>query len=185
MSNLERRAATLALQGQALVGHAVVFDVRSRDLGGFVEVVRPAAVERALRADASIVALFNHNADAVLGRTPGTLHLERDARGLAFRLDPPDTQHGRDARELVRRGDVAGASFGFKTLKDAWHRDGGTMVRELLDIDIAEISLTAFPAYSAADVTIAQRSLQAFQATRGGRLDRLRRAHRAWLLRGA
>ncbi len=35
------------------------------------------------------------------------------------------------------------------------------MVRELLDIEIAEISLTAFPVYRETDVTVAQRSLQA------------------------
>ncbi|HJZ70378.1 MAG TPA: HK97 family phage prohead protease, partial [Vicinamibacterales bacterium] len=40
-----------------------------------------------------------------------------------------------------------------------WSRDGDTMVRELLDITIAEISLTAFPAYAQTDVSVAQRSL--------------------------
>lgn len=180
---LRRRAATVALTGQTLAGHAIVFDTRSRDLGGFVEVVRPSAVARALRADANIVALFNHDPGAVLGRTPATLTLRTDTRGLAFELRPPDTQHGRDALELVRRGDVAGASFGFKTLKDAWRHDDGVVVRELLDIEITEISLTAFPAYQATDVQVAQRSLRAFQAAGTPRLDRLRRAHRARLLR--
>jgi phage head maturation protease len=61
-----------------------VFDSPSRDLGGFREVVRPQAVAR--RGD--VVALFNHDPNAVLGRTPATLRLETDARGLAFTLDP-------------------------------------------------------------------------------------------------
>ena len=119
--------------------------------GGFVEVVKPQAVDRAVHAD--IVALFNHDQAAVLGRTPATLRLEKDRRGLAFTLDPAPTQAGQDAFALVRRGDVKGASFGFRTLKDAWRREAGLMVRELLDIEIAEISLTAFPAYRDTDVT--------------------------------
>lgn len=36
------------------------------------------------------------------------------------------------------------------------------MIRELLDVEIAEITLTAFPAYTATDVSIAQRSLEQF-----------------------
>jgi HK97 family phage prohead protease len=170
VNELERRAtADLGLDGHTLRGRAIVFDVRSRDLGGFVEVVRPQAVDRALRAGADIVGLFNHDAGAVLGRTPQTLRLTKDARGLAFELDPPPTQAGRDALALVQRGDVAGASFGFRTLTDAWHEDGGLIVRELLDIDIAEISLTAFPAYQQTNVTVAQRSLLAFRAERQGK----------------
>jgi uncharacterized protein len=68
----------------------------------------------------------------------------------------------------VRRGDVQGASFGFKTVKDAWSRDGGITVHTLLDIELVEISLTAIPVYTDTDVALAQRSLQAFQAQRQG-----------------
>jgi uncharacterized protein len=157
---MERRSVVeLRADASKIVGHCVVFDVRSRDLGGFVEVVKSQAVDQALTG--SVVALYDHQPGAVLGRTPRTLQLRRDARGLAFELDPAPTQAGRDALELVRRGDVTGASFGFLTKKDAWKRDAGVMVRELLDIEIAEISLTAFPAYREADVSVAQRSLQA------------------------
>ena len=139
-----------------IVGYAVVFDTRSRDLGGFVEVVRSTAVD----ASGDVVALYNHDVGAVLGRTPKTLTLAKDGRGLAFTLDPAQTTAGRDAFELVRRGDVTGASFGFVTQQDAWRKDGSLTIRELLDIEIAEISLTAFPAYQQTDVSFAQRSLQ-------------------------
>jgi HK97 family phage prohead protease len=174
--DLEHRAATLdGVQGTRIIGHAVVVDVRSRDLGGFVEIVRPAAIRRALQPDADIVGLFNHDSQAILGRTPRTLTLRQDDRGLAFELSPPDTQHGRDTLELTRRGDLKGASFGFRTLTDRWTTEDGITIRELLDIDIAEISLTAFPAYAETDVAVAQRSLHAFQAQQGSRIDWLRR----------
>ena len=163
--NLERRAVVeLRADRQRIVGHAIVFDTRSRDLGGFVEVVRRDAVKSTLQSD--IVALFNHDSNQVLGRTPQTLQLSTDTRGLAFVLDPAPTQAGRDAFELVKRGDITGASFGFRTKKDAWRDEAGTVIRELLDIEIAEISLTAFPAYADTDVSIAQRSLELFTVQR-------------------
>jgi HK97 family phage prohead protease len=162
VSDLEYRAGLeLRAEASKIVGYAVVFDVRSRDLGGFVEVVKPQSVKSTLQAD--VVALYNHDPSAVLGRTPATLQLRTDSRGLAFTLDPAPTQAGRDALALVTRGDVKGASFGFRTNKDAWRQDAGVMIRELLDIELAEISLTAFPAYRETDVSIAQRSLRLVQ----------------------
>jgi len=161
--DLEQRSVVeLRADTTRIVGYAIVFDTRSRDLGGFVEVVKHQAV--AVIGD--VVALFNHDPNAVLGRTPATLHLRTDARGLAFTLDPAPTQAGRDALALVSRGDVTGASFGFRTKKDAWRQDAGVTVRELLDIEIAEISLTAFPSYRETDVAIARRALEQFTTPR-------------------
>jgi len=162
LPSLEHRSVVeLRATGEKIVGHCILFDVRSRDLGGFVEVVRSQAVSLSPGDGDDVVALYNHDPGAVLGRTPATLQLRKDARGLAFELSPANTSAGRDAMELVRRGDVKGASFGFITRKDAWTKDAGVTIRELLDIDIAEISLTAFPAYRETDVSVAQRSLQA------------------------
>ena len=48
---IERRAAAIDVTGSRVTGHAVVFDVRYVDLGGFVEIVRPQAVGRALKAE--------------------------------------------------------------------------------------------------------------------------------------
>jgi len=163
--DVERRAVVeLRADQTRLTGHAIIFNTRSHDLGGFVEIVAPGAVDRALAPGADVRALYNHDPGAVLGRTPKTLQLATDARGLAFTLDPAPTQAGRDAFELVKRGDVTGASFGFRTLKDQWHHDGGIVVRELLDVEILEISLTPFPSYSQTDVSVAQRSLRAAMA---------------------
>lgn len=171
LAPLERRACVeLRAEASRIVGYAVVFDVRSRDLGGFVEVVKPEAVAMSLASD--VVALYNHDPGQVLGRTPRTLQLATDSRGLAFTLDPAPTTAGRDALTLVQRGDVTGASFGFKTKQDAWRTDAGVMVRELLDIEIAEISLTAFPAYRETDVSVAQRALQAANSNHGYSLNR-------------
>ena len=100
---LERRYATIdGIAGNRVAGHAVVFNVRSRDLGGFQEIVRPQAVDRALRADARIVALYNHDTAKVLAHTPETMTLTKDSLGLAFSMALPDTSAGRDVFDLVR-----------------------------------------------------------------------------------
>jgi HK97 family phage prohead protease len=151
-----RSCLELRAEHTKIIGYAVVFDVRSRDLGGFVEVVTRQAID----PSANVVCLFNHDSNQVLGRTPATLQLRSDTHGLAFTLDPAPTTAGRDALTLVQRGDVTGASFGFRTKKDAWRQEDRLMIRELLDIELAEISLTAFPAYPT-DVSVAQRSFQA------------------------
>ena len=142
-----------------LAGYAAVFDSPA-DLGPFVEVVRSGAFTRSLRQPGAIMALFDHEHRAVLGRvSAGTLRLQEDQRGLAFELDLPDTSVGRDLAVLVQRGDVAGCSFGFVVPEggDAWDTRG-KLTRELRDISLHEITVTPTPAY--ADTSVAMRSHQ-------------------------
>ncbi len=76
----------------------------------------------------------------MLGRTrSGSLRLTEDARGLAFDLDLPDTQAGRDVLALAERGDVGGMSFGF-TVRDQ-HRKGDW--RELRAVELLEVSVVS------------------------------------------
>lgn len=168
-----RSTGSLSSNGKTLQGHAAIFDSEA-DLGGFVEVIRSGAFAKSLAGGANIRALYHHQGNALLGTTRGgTLQLSEDAKGLAFALALPDTSHGRDVAELVRRGDVAGCSFGFRVRDggDRWEQRGAQLVRELLDVDLAEITLTSDPAYQ--DTTVAMRSAQ------GLRLDRDTR--RMWL----
>ena len=155
-----RRANSLAVDQNKLVGYAAVFGSWSRDLGGFVERVRPGAFRRSLEAEtaADILALSGHDVNAVLGRVgAGTLQLAEDAKGLRYSIDLPDTSEARDLRALVARGDVSGASFGFRVIEDDWLMDGATARRELIDVELMEISVTALPAYP--DTSVAKRHL--------------------------
>lgn len=147
----------------ALVGYAAVFDswttlYRSSTFE-YREVIRPGAFRRALAESQDVRALFNHDANQVLGRTKaGTLKLREDDRGLAIRIDPPDTQLGRDVMEMVRRGDVSQMSFAFTA------RDGGerlTITRrgdvevyeaEILDVDLYDVAPVTYPAYKDTDI---------------------------------
>lgn len=137
-------------------GYASVFDTLSHDLGGWRERIAPGAFADALRsASMPILALYDHAVGGLLGSTAvGTLTLNEDTVGLRFVIDLPDTTTGRDVLALVTRGDLAGASFGFKVGRGGttWEKaaDGGavSVVRKVAAL--REISVVALPAYPAA-----------------------------------
>ena len=127
--------------------------------------VLPVADRVPLERISNIRALYQHQGDALLGTTRGgTLQLREDAKGLAFELALPDTSHGKDLAILVGRGDVAGCSFGFRVAPggDRWEQRGATLVRELLNVDLVEITLTSDPAYQ--DTTVALRNMPITQS---------------------
>jgi HK97 family phage prohead protease len=169
MTTIERRVAVELRAGgdkrsPRLVGHAAVYNSPSQDLGGFIEIVKPGAFTRTLTTDRDPLALVQHMPQLVLGRrSAGTLRLQEDQRGLAFEIDVPDTTTARDLLVSVERGDVRGASFAFSTPKggDKWEMRGDQVVRELVDVDLHEITITAQPAYL--DTEVARRSLQSFR----------------------
>lgn len=153
-----RGHGTLSAQGKTLTGYAAVFNSEAV-LGDFVEVIRKGAFAKSLATGSNIRALYHHEGSALLGTTrAGTLKLQEDSHGLRFDLALPDTSHGRDLAILVDRGDVSGCSFGFRVADggDRWEQRGGQLVRELLDVELHEITLTHDPAYS--DTTVAMRS---------------------------
>ena len=166
-------------------GYAIVFNRDSVDLGGFIERIRPEAVDRSLRDGADIRALVDHDSSKVIGRTrSGTLQLRKDSRGLRIEIDPPNTTVARDILESISRGDVTGMSFSFKALEDDWHMEDGMPTRDVLDMEMREVSIVSFPAYPDTDVQVAQRSLSAFKAANPTRsLDFLRRLHKTRLAR--
>tara|TARA_R110002096_G_scaffold40770_2_gene110788 strand:+ start:3709 stop:5004 length:1296 start_codon:yes stop_codon:yes gene_type:complete len=135
--------------GMHLEGYAALFNSRSENLGGFTETIQPGAFRTSLRARNDIKFLWNHDTGAVLGSTrAGTLTLTEDDRGLRVSGLLPSTSHGRDAAELVRRGDVSAFSFGFSMPArggDSWNAEGTE--RMLKSVRLHEVSLVAFPAY--------------------------------------
>lgn len=150
---LERRAAAevRAAEGRRLEGYAAVFGAEAR-IGQFTETIAPGAFSASLAAGRDVLALVDHDAGRLLARTAsGTLRLTEDARGLAFALDVPDTTLGRDILAMAERGDLGGASFGFRVKDEAWPaRDR----RELRAVELIEVSVVlAFPAYGQTSIT--------------------------------
>lgn len=183
---LERRSLggelrMLGEDSRRLRGYAIVFHRLSVDLGGFRERILPDAVARTLRDGADVRALVDHDSSKVIGRTrAGTLRLDADGHGLRVDIDPPDTTVARDLLESVRRGDITGMSFAFKTLDDTWDHEDGETIREVRDMEIYEVSVVSFPAYP--DTSVAQRSLREFEAAKQqSRLAWLQRWHRTKL----
>lgn len=153
-SAVERRGfSEVRANGRRLEGYAATFGSEAR-MGAFVETIAPGAFRSALAGD--VLALLDHDAGKVLGRTrSGTLRLSEDSRGLAFSLDLPETQAGRDALALAERGDLGGMSFGF-TVPKGGERWAGER-RTLLSVGLKEISVvSAWPAYP--DTSLALRA---------------------------
>jgi len=135
--------------GTGIRGYAAVFDKMSVPLYGFREKIAAGAFKYSLEHKKRILALWNHDSSLPIGSTDGgQLKLSEDTRGLFFDLEPIDTTTGRDVKEMIRSGVVKGVSFGFVVKKDQWDQtDPRNVVRTLLDVDLIEISPTAFPAY--------------------------------------
>lgn len=137
-------------------GHAAVFNSTSRNLGGFVEQVDPAAFNRTLSNGADVRALINHDSNLILGRSvAGTLDLSTDEYGLAYRVGLPDTSYARDLAVSLERGDISQSSFGFRVRDDEWSEtEQGYPLRTLREVDLnnGDVSPVTFPAYEATDV---------------------------------
>lgn len=146
-----------------LSGYAAVFDTRSQPIGGqFVEVVKPGAFTKTIK-EADVRALLNHDRNWVLGRTrSGTLKLSQDATGLYYEVDPPNTTAGRDAVEMVKRGDISQSSFGFSVVGngETWaETDDGWPERALTEVRLYDVSPVAYPAYLDTTVELGERAL--------------------------
>ncbi len=156
----EIRASQEGEEGEArlvISGRAAVYNEPSEGLL-FEEVFEQRTFSESLKKE-DVVALFNHNPDLVLGRkSAGTLEIEEDEKGLGFRAFPPDTQTGRDLHTLVRRGDIIGASIGFRVPKggDDWSmaNNGTTLKRTIKKAELFDISPATYPAYPQTSVDV-------------------------------
>ena len=125
-------------------GYAIVFGARSVNLGGFVEIIRPSAVDRTIVEGTDLRALWNHNSEVTIGRVKaGTLTVAKDSTGLRVRIATPTWARGHV--ESVERRDVTGMSFAFMARDDAWSLDDGLPVREVFDMSMSEVSPVRSP----------------------------------------
>lgn len=180
-ARVERRAVD-GVEVPVLRGHAAVFDQWTTLYEGrywtWKEVVRRGAFASAIAERQDVVGLFNHDRNYVLARTSsGTLALEEDARGLADSYELLDSQSNRDlVIGPVERGDISGQSFAFlprnKGDEVVTRREDGSVLierpgervtlrmegdllieeRELLSVDLFDVSVVTTPAYSGTDV---------------------------------
>ena len=149
-----------------IAGYAAMYNRPSVLINGFIETLAPGAFRSTLAkvkgGEHDVLALTEHNGQNLLGRmAAGNLTLTEDAVGLRFVLELPDTQLGRDVRELVGRGILRGMSFSFAVLKDSWAKgDAGRSRRTVHDLLMYEVSVVGSPAYPSTSVS-ATRSMRA------------------------
>jgi HK97 family phage prohead protease len=111
-------------------GYAAVFD--RPDRGG--DVIRKGAFAKALQAAGEVPLLWQHKASAVVGRIE---HLSEDERGLRVIARLSDASLER----LLGSGEVDGLSFGYR-VREA--KSAGAL-RELIELDLVEVSLVKSP----------------------------------------
>jgi HK97 family phage prohead protease len=144
--------------GMTLRGYAAVFNSPSQPLP-FTETIAQGAFRDSLNSRNDVKLLWNHDTGTVLGSTrAGTLKLSEDAHGLLVEANLPDTQAGRDAATLIKRGDVNAFSFGFRvaTNGDEWPSADQRILKR---VNVHEVSLVAFPAYTATEGTASVRAM--------------------------
>jgi HK97 family phage prohead protease len=123
-------------------GYAAVFD--RPDQGG--DIVRKGAFLRALERSGEVPLLWQHRPGAVIGRIE---HLSEDRRGLRVIAAVGDAR----ASRLLGAGKVDGLSFGYR-VREA--KSSG-VVRELVELDLVEVSLVASPMQPRARVHAVER----------------------------
>ena len=163
-----------------LVGVFAPFRSRSQLLGGrFYEVIEPGAFDAVL--DGDVRALFNHNADNILGRTTsGTLRLWTEDDGAVYSVDLPESDVAARVLESVRRRDVTGNSFAFQMSgsedDEEWRSEGKVMIRHIKRIArLLDVGPVTYPAYQA--TTVSARSLEMASDQTGVDVGKLWRAH--------
>jgi uncharacterized protein len=138
-----------------LSAYAAVFDTPTRIGGdrGFVEIINKSAFTESLKRRDPVVFLFNHDDNAILGRTSsGTLNLKETAKGLHYTASLPDTSLGRDVATLIERRDLAGNSFAMYAIRDKWTFSGGEEVRNIIEARLVDVSVVVHPAYPSATI---------------------------------
>jgi len=110
-------------------GYAAVFGWPDR--GG--DVVKAGAFARSLARGGTVPLLWQHQAGRPIGRVE---YLKEDGRGLRVIGRVVDGK----AASLLEAGAVSGLSFGYRVREAR-----GAVPRELVDLELVEVSLVTFP----------------------------------------
>jgi len=136
-----------------VTGYASLFDIEDHGR----DVVRAGAFAASLaqRGAGGVRMLFQHDAGEPVGVWD---ELKEDGRGLLVRgRILTAAPRGRAVRGLVSQGAVDGLSIGFRTLRSAPRASGG---RDLLELDLWEVSIVTFPMLAQARLSLPARQTQ-------------------------
>ncbi|MEO6580969.1 MAG: HK97 family phage prohead protease [Sphingomicrobium sp.] len=122
-------------------GYAAVFD--RPDNGG--DVVRGGAFAGSLAKAREVPLLWQHRPGAPIGKIE---HLSEDSRGLRVIAALGSGETARKAEALLASKKLDGLSFGYR-VRESGQKDG---LRELVELELIEISLVATPMQNQARV---------------------------------
>ncbi len=152
-------------QPNTIEGYALRFNQPSKDLGGFVEVIDPKALDD---VDLSkVVMLDQHDYGKPLASVEaGTLKLDIDDQGLHFvaQLDN-DVSYAKDTFNNVKNGNINSMSFRFDINdgSDTWTQDGDQVTRTVNQIkDLFEVSTVTIPAYNDTNVNVSNTTTRSY-----------------------
>lgn len=164
-------------ESRTITGYAILFNTPSVALYDYDdeeerEVIAPSAVTKELLDSCDIKFTMYHNRQIILARSnngEGTLKYNVDKKGVSFEFDAPKTVDGDTALELVRRGDITGCSFMFRThyydsayvSRNVERKNGKTVITYTVNAitDIQDFTLAADPAYPDTSVEAEAREL--------------------------
>lgn len=161
-------AAPKLTNERTIEGYAAVFGQESKYMYDpvlrkcFIEIIEPGAITEEMLRSCDVKALVEHNIQRMVARGSGgtgSLTLKVDDYGMAYMFDAPNTPDGDYSVEMVKRGDLYGSSFGYRTDEKknvTWSRRAdGVLLRRVHKIDyIGDISIVANPAYMGTDVNV-------------------------------
>lgn len=135
-------------------GYFAVFDQSTELYPGENEVIKKGAFTASLKKE-EVVALWNHDSQKVLGRTSNdTLELEEDDHGLKGTLHIAPTSYGKDVYQLIKRGDLAGCSFGFYVNDYQDVAKDGSVTHEITKAQLLEVSVVTWPQYEQTEIAV-------------------------------
>ncbi len=144
-----------------LEGYFAVFNRETELWPGAFEEIDPSAFDNTLGND--VRALINHDTTLVLGRNKSnTLELKTDSHGLwgRIKINSKDTD-AVNTYERVKRGDVSGNSFGFNIVNEETEfKEDGTVKWKIKEIDLHEVSVCTFPAYSDTNIQARKKEVE-------------------------
>ncbi|MCJ2385488.1 phage major capsid protein, partial [Lactiplantibacillus plantarum] len=153
-------------QPKTIEGYALLFNSPSKDLGGFVEVIDPAALDNVDLSN--VIMLDQHDYSKPLASVKaGTLKLDTDDKGLHFTAElDPSVSYASDAYANVKSGNVDSMSFRFD-IDDGGDEftqdDQGNVTRTIKQVkDLFEVSTVTIPAYDDSNVQVDKRSYEEF-----------------------
>lgn len=159
-------------QPKTIEGYALLFNSPSKDLGGFVEVIDPKALDGVDLSN--VIMLDQHDYSKPLASVKaGTLKLDTDDKGLHFTATLDDSvSYANDAYQNVKSGNVDSMSFRFDIDDggDEFTQDeSGKVTRTIKQVkDLFEVSTVTIPAYDDSNVQVDKRSYEEFLNTQKG-----------------